>query len=161
VSVNQLPRKYKFLYVISLIYGVVLLWFSFTSIFELLLVLILGHLSELNAVEFFNLFFLLSIIPGIILIKSYKLVKGLSLEKGLFFSKTSSIILIFLSVFPIVKLILSIDNYGFNSGFLFEFVPYLLILLAYPIFFFIFKKKLPEVSSESMENGLLDSEEIL
>jgi hypothetical protein len=158
---TQLPRKYKVLYVISLIYGIALLWFSFSSIAELLLVLILGNLSELNAVEFFNLFFLLAIIPGILLIKSYKLVKGLSLEKGLLYSKTSSIILIVLSVFPIVKLILSIDNYGFNSGFLFEFVPYLIVLIAFPIFFFIFKKKLPEVSSESMENGLLDSEEIL
>jgi hypothetical protein len=158
---NQLPRKYKFLYVISLIYGIALLWFSFSSIAELLLVLILGNISDLNVVEFFNMFFLLAIIPGTLLIKSYKLIKGNSLEKGLMYSRNSSIILVVLSILPIIIAILNIENYGMNVNFLFEFFPFLVILIAYPIFFFIFKKKLPQMNSESMENGLLDSEEIL
>jgi hypothetical protein len=159
---TQLPKKYKVLKVISLIFGIGLLLVNGMKLVVMLITLMLR--DSLTEFDFLYSSYIFGLVPAFFLLRAAK-IKDLSLGMMMLrYQKTASIVLLCLIFFPISRMIrlgVSFNTAPFNFFEYFAHFIEVIQLLIFPIFFFIFKKKLPEVSSESMENGLLDSEEIL
>jgi hypothetical protein len=157
---NPLPKKYKFLKVLNKILGFVCIGISAWTLTAYFLVLLIEQRSisfDLNIYYNFMFFF----VPGLFLLKSSKLISSFNYSDALKSINVASLVLIILIAFVVIGYVVQTRGNEFDFFELWMCIVISFYNLIYPIFFFIFKKKLPEVNSESMENGLLESEEIL
>lgn len=148
---EQLPRKYKFLKIISLIFGIGLLVVNGMTLLGKVLGLVFG--SSLTQFDLMYSSYIIGFIPAIFFLKASKIRSIERTDDMLKKLKFACFGLFLMMLFPISLLVSPVFGMSHDPFNYMAYVIEVFQLLLFPIFFLIFKKKLPETNQDS---GLLD-----